>query len=181
MTIKSAIFILFLPLLIVAQYDYFPLQIGNMWVYQYRPDAPLDTFRIIDTVVINKTRYFTFVNSTYLLPNDLLSDTAYIRKDVRGNLWRYFSASGQEYPWFEFDLTLDSSYIIPAPDSLNEYVKCTYLGVENMVAPIFGNTINSCQVIHFIGYDSAKYVAESANDYFFLDTFSAEINSPLSA
>lgn len=108
-------------------YLYFPMSIGNEWVYYYEEPGIEDTipsvfYRIIDTLSINKKPYFVFeVDSTY---------HEYYYSDSLGHVFRYID--GNEILWFDFNIALKDTYQIDIP-SLNLYYNVTLFGKNEIV------------------------------------------------
>jgi len=90
--------------------DYFPLQVGNRWVYQHLDDFHLheyDIREIIDSVRIEQKLYFYFceknagTNWFYYY---------YLRKDSANQIW-VFDGENPENITHKFSLSLDSCWI----------------------------------------------------------------------
>ncbi len=78
--------------------SYFPLQVGNIWIYDnfIHPFTTRDTIEILDSTIIDGNKYFTVNNS-------------YVRYDSLGNLVKYHNGSDVMF----FPLTLpDTNTII---------------------------------------------------------------------
>jgi hypothetical protein len=103
---------------LVAQ-DYFPLEVGNTWIYyvnSYFPDTM--TYHVSDSLNIDHVKYFLY---GMFLPSEYnFKDT--IRKDAEGNIWK--KVNGVDYLWFDF--TKDSGAVYTFPDHNSSY----YYNVE---------------------------------------------------
>ncbi len=103
---------------LVAQ-DYFPLEVGNTWIYyvnSYFPDTM--TYHVSDSLNIDHVKYFLY---GMFLPSEYnFKDT--IRKDAEGNIWK--KVNRVDYLWFDF--TKDSGAVYTFPDHNSSY----YYNVE---------------------------------------------------
>ena len=100
---------------LVAQ-DYFPLEVGNTWIYHvnsYIPDTM--TYHVSDSLNIDHVKYFLygmFPPSEYYF-----KDT--IRMDAVGNIWK--KVNGVDYLWFDFTKDSGAVYTFPDHNPSNNY------------------------------------------------------------
>ena len=97
---------------LVAQ-DYFPLEVGNTWIYHvnsYFPDTM--TYHVSDSLNIDHVKYFLYGMSGYSF-----KDT--IRKDAVGNIWK--KVNGVDYLWFDFTKDSGAVYTFPDHNPSNNY------------------------------------------------------------
>ncbi len=92
---------------LVAQ-DYFPIEVGNTWIYHvnsYFPDTI--TYHVSDSLNIDNVKYFLY--GMVVPPEYNFNDT--IRKDVMGNIWK--KVNGVDYLWFDFTKDIGAAYTSP--------------------------------------------------------------------
>ena len=126
---------------IAGDHNYFPLQVGNIWYYDYPipPSNPWDMKMIRDSLLINGLTYYVW---TYGDSVDIF-DT--LRTDQQHNIWKYHN--GVDYLWFDFQKDSGAVYNFPPGDlGENESEKCkVYVETNFQVetpAGIFENCIS---------------------------------------
>ena len=87
-----------------AQPDYFPLQVGNQWVYRVggRFDAGARVIEITSTQTVNLREYF--------VTTGLTSDALLLRKNEAGSLVFYNQNDGQEHNWVAFSAPVGEAF-----------------------------------------------------------------------
>jgi hypothetical protein len=94
---------------------YFPLQVGNEWIYYFAESGVIDTtpsifYFVFDTVSFDRKKYFAY--------GENLNYPEYYRPDSLGHIFRYID--GNEILWFDFTKAVGDSYQIDLP-SLNQH------------------------------------------------------------
>lgn len=136
--------------------DYFPLKVGNTWVYERVQGENIDTisYTIIDKVKFGEYNYFLFDHSPAYFLNSVytnwgmgvMQDSTFVRKNEFGNVQLYYDTT--EYVFVAFGEQLVDSVIV---DSINSYKYKTHiLSIEDSVITAYG-TFNSCyNILHYI-------------------------------
>lgn len=99
-----------------AQPDYFPLHVGNQWVYRAsgtRGDAIL---------ALEITRSAQLAGRTYYLLHGLPQRDYWLRMDERGTLWAYDPERNLEEVWYAFEKPEGEEYRTALPGSLSRAV-----------------------------------------------------------
>ena len=130
--------------------DYFPLQVGNTWIYDYYewPDVFVlqDTISIIDSLSIENKTYFLF--DKYFTSKLQLEDSVYLRVET-DKVYRY--KDDHEEEWFNLAAHEGDSWqreiYIPPFDSLI-FVKVT-LDQQNFSCSINNRTFEKCYSFGF--------------------------------
>ncbi len=103
-------------LLRAAQPDYFPLHVGNQWVY--RGSGP----RGESILSLEIARSAQFAGRTYWLLRGLPDGEYWLRMDEQGTLWAYDPARNQEQVWYAFQKPEGEEYQTSLPGSLSRAV-----------------------------------------------------------
>jgi len=96
----STLLFIFLTSLCFGQ-DYYPLQIGNRWVYTHSERPALDVIEIVDTTRINENLYYKY-KETQIIHNQTFY--SYVRKDSLNRVWRAKQETQEEFLtflWFD--------------------------------------------------------------------------------
>ena len=131
---------------LVAQ-DYFPLEVGNTWIYHvnsYFPDTM--TYHVSDSLNIDHVKYFLYGISEYSF-----KDT--IRKDAVGNIWK--KVNGVDYLWFDF--TKDSGAVYTFPDHNPSYYYNVKIVDKNFTLQTNSGNYSHCIKLFF---DIPQFVDE---------------------
>lgn len=85
--------------------DYFPLQIGNKWVYLHLDRPIFEVIEIVDTTRINRNLYYCW-REKYLLNSSLVySSDSFLRKDSSEQVWYAKKETGEEFlSWLRFNV-----------------------------------------------------------------------------
>lgn len=141
----------FVLLASAAAQDYFPLQVGNVWIYKGAGTASGKTL----TIEITGTAQFGGV--TYAVLHGLTEPDAYLRQDDSGNLFAYDTASGQEKPWFAFQAVEGTAY--------NSVVSCCGKAMVSSRAGKYAGPIGTFDYALLMSYPGVFQVG-IANDTF---------------
>lgn len=79
--------------------DYFPLAVGNVWIYR-GGGTPLRPQLVTETVEI--TRASNFKGVTYYLLAEYRAGQHWVRNDGEGRVFRYDEPTGEERLWYDF-------------------------------------------------------------------------------
>ncbi len=98
------------------QSDYFPLQVGNLWIFEkydlndttYSTSMGTFSIQVTDTTSIADTTYFVVTQDWY----DMIPDTVYARKEGQKVFWRL---KGKDYLIYDFAAPQGSSWELPLP------------------------------------------------------------------
>ena len=95
--------------------DYFPLQVGNSWVFEKydlhdSTHSPMGTFsiQVVDTTSIADATYFLVTQDWY----EIIPDTVYARKEGDKVFWRL---KGRDWLVYDFAAPQGSSWGLPLP------------------------------------------------------------------
>ena len=88
----------------MAQYDYFPLQLGNQWIYR-TGNLPQP-----QTVTVEVTQTEIFQDRVYYLVKGLPPGEAWLRMSEEGTLYAWDSGQKQERVWVAFATPEGGSY-----------------------------------------------------------------------
>jgi len=121
---------------------YFPLQIGNEWVYYFAESGVTDTipstsFFVFDTVSFDRKKYFVYSKD--------LNYPEYYRPDSLANIFRYID--GNEILWFDFTKAVGDSYQIDLP-SLRLHYHVQVLG-RNEIVENHAGRFENCTSLFF--------------------------------
>ena len=109
-----------------AHPDYFPLHVGNQWVYR------AGVTRTDGILTLEITRTGQFAGRTYWLLHGLPQGDFWLRMDEEGNLWAYSPERNQEELWYAFQKAEGEEYRTALPGSLSRAViasrKAVYKG-----------------------------------------------------
>lgn len=103
-------------LLCAAQPDYFPLHVGNQWVYRAtgtRGDG---------VMILEITRIARLAGRTYWLLHGLPQRDYWLRMDDEGTLWCYDPDANREEVWYAFHKPEGEEYRTALPGSLSRAV-----------------------------------------------------------
>ena len=100
--------------------DYFPLQIGNKWLYDWAAFDGIITWEIIDTLTINNRLY-------YLLLEE--KDTPFWGKDT---LLYFYHQDSQNRVWFAHPITFKETLTTRQFNRSPGLIECTYDSVNNL-------------------------------------------------
>lgn len=100
-------------LLTAAQPDYFPLHVGNQWIYRATGT------RGETVLTIEITGAAEFSGRRYWLLHGLEDRDYWLRMDPEGNLWAYDPERDQEQLWYAFGLPEGQEYPTALPGSLS--------------------------------------------------------------
>ncbi|MFN0102460.1 MAG: BsuPI-related putative proteinase inhibitor [Bryobacteraceae bacterium] len=97
--------------------DYFPLEVGNVWIYraQGAPPRPGD-----DTVTIEVTRADNFKGATYYLVTETRRRSYWLRNDGTGRIYQFDEVRGEERLWYDFSRQTGDTYATAAPSCCGE-------------------------------------------------------------
>ncbi len=92
--------------------DYFPLEVGNVWIYRVRgaPPRPGDT-----TTTVEVTRAAQFAGVTYYLLNEYRRGEFWVRNDGAGRIYQYDEKAGTESLWYDFSRKIGDTYPTTLP------------------------------------------------------------------
>lgn len=130
-----------------ADYNYFPLRVGNTWYYGYPipPSNPWEIKTIRDSLFINGLTYYIW---TY---GDGVSIFDTLRADEQGNIWKYHHA--EDYLWFDFRSDSGAVYYFPPMDiGQDEREKCKVYVERNLVVETPAGTFENCISFKFDVY-----------------------------
>jgi hypothetical protein len=99
-----------------AHPDYFPLHVGNQWVYR------AGGTRTDGILTLEITRTGQFAGRTYWLLHGLPQGDFWLRMDEEGNLWAYSPERNQEELWYAFQKPEGEEYRTAVPGSLSRAV-----------------------------------------------------------
>jgi len=99
-----------------AHPDYFPLHVGNQWVYR------AGGTRTDGILTLEITRTGQFAGRTYWLLHGLPQGDFWLRMDEEGNLWAYAPERNQEELWYAFQKPEGEEYRTAVPGSLSRAV-----------------------------------------------------------
>jgi len=99
-----------------AHPDYFPLHVGNQWVYR------AGGTRTDGILTLEITRTGQFAGRTYWLLHGLPQGDFWLRMDEDGNLWAYSPERNQEELWYAFQKPEGEEYRTAVPGSLSRAV-----------------------------------------------------------
>lgn len=88
--------------------DYFPLEVGNAWIY--RPAVPNQRST---TVEVTGSR--TFKGLTYYLLSEYRAGQFWVRNDGAGRVYQFDQKSGEEQLWYDFSLPEGETYATALP------------------------------------------------------------------
>jgi len=103
-------------LMLAAHPDYFPLHVGNQWVYR------AGGTRTDGILTLEITRTGQFAGRTYWLLHGLPQGDFWLRMDEDGNLWAYSPERNQEELWYAFQKPEGEEYRTAVPGSLSRAV-----------------------------------------------------------
>lgn len=123
--------------------DYYPLRVGNTWIYRQEPDAGVareETMRVVDTVSIGGHLYFGLTGGTKLLLG--ATDMVWVRKiSAFSSLLNFVQdrvlrrVGDVEYLWYDFTLeTMGWSIPLPGVAETWEW-SYTYEGERALAVP----------------------------------------------
>ncbi len=91
--------------------DYFPLAVGNVWIYRSggvpRPGDASTTVEV--------TRAGSFKGFTYYLLSEYRRGQFWVRADSDGRVWQYDEVSGEEKLWYDFSRQRGEQYATALP------------------------------------------------------------------
>lgn len=95
--------------------DYFPLALGNEWVYGgfFAPDCLV--FAISDTVRFDSLLYYKYASFPATFPGNEPQFPYYFRSDSAGRILANFG--GEDIVWFDFTVAPGDTYHVSIPDS----------------------------------------------------------------
>lgn len=92
--------------------DYFPLDVGNVWIYRTR-GAVVSSAQ--DTITVEVTRRDSFKDVTYYLVSEYRRGQFWLRNDGAGRVWQYDEATGSEKLWYDFARPAGATYETALP------------------------------------------------------------------
>ncbi len=93
-----------LPLVPGLEKDFFPLQVGNKWIFRSSLDSSIITYEITDTKNLNQHDYFQQVRTF----SDGTKDTNYFRVSDDNVVLIFYQ--GNEYIYINFDMPLNEEW-----------------------------------------------------------------------
>jgi len=112
----ASLLLIWTGLLGAAEPDYFPLHVGNQWIYRAagtRGDGLL---------VLEITRTAQFEGRVYWLLHGLPQRDYWLRMDAEGTLWAYDPDAGREEVWYAFQKPEGEEYRTALPGALSRAV-----------------------------------------------------------
>jgi len=91
-------FVLFAAAALAQTPDYFPLAVGNVWIYR-QGGAP---GRDAAPVTVEVTRAAEFGGRTYFEVREYRRGSYWLRNDWEGRVWQYDEKAGAESLWYDF-------------------------------------------------------------------------------
>jgi len=88
--------------------DYFPLEVGNVWIY--RPAVPNQ-----QSTTVEVTGARTFRGLTYYLLSGYRAGVFWVRHDGAGRVYQFDEKSGEEQLWYDFSLPEGATYQTALP------------------------------------------------------------------
>jgi len=92
--------------------DYFPLEVGNVWIYR---SAPRPAGRGETSTTVEVTRAGKFKGETYYLLSEYRAGEFWVRNDGAGRVYQYDEAAGEEKLWYDFSRKVDEVYATALP------------------------------------------------------------------
>lgn len=92
--------------------DYFPLEVGNVWIYRNTPRPP-ERDEPMTTVEVSRSGNFKGV--TYYLLSDYRAGQFWVRNDGAGHVYRFDESSGEEQLWYDFSHKEGDTYATALP------------------------------------------------------------------
>ncbi len=149
---------------------YFPLKVGNIWVYQITATGSFcyriqkRRIKVINTIILNSKKYFLFKDTTILISGDgwcggngsFLFDTLRI-DSTNGNIYKY---SYQGCTFLNHEITLDS---LKAKLKDKIFISCgsdtNYKCTDTSSQVIFGQSrqVKAFNAVYFEGAQHRKY------------------------
>jgi hypothetical protein len=148
---------LYLPLLILAldlnqltaqsKPDYFPMHLGDMWIYKLTTGAAKwhwanQVTKIIDTTIVQQKRYFVFEEKTYDVlydPGKVHSRLHYYRKATNGDVMKFSLLLQQEQLYYTFQIdSLRRTYVYSGDFDLIYKWKIAFYDTSKVKSSLFG-------------------------------------------
>ena len=128
--------------------DYFPLQIGNKWIYSNSSGMEQKGYeitQIIDTTRFNENLYYCI---SQIIDNRKLENT-YCRIDAQNQVW-YFNTNKkeEELSYLRFDIS--PGLICTTYDSVNNLTRKVFLLDTNRIESTPAGTFKNCYYFHTI-------------------------------
>lgn len=127
-----------------TQSDYFPLEIGNYWNYEYMYNYPINyQNEVVDTVTFGENRYFK-------VESELNNRTYYYRVDTTEKLYKYNFNTSSDVLIADFQMeTGDSVIVFTYDDTLHTYMHCTSTQGTLITTPTTSDTFYNCYSFYF--------------------------------